>query len=255
MKGTRLIAQGALGRAHLAGHKAHCARRKTHFARSKAYVAALSLGLVLAAGCSRVVPAPTSPAPPAPAQPLLCVTAAVLESPTVALRGGSTRLTVTTTRPDCGWHVSAPEWVTYSGPSSGVGDGSIVLKAPKATEPRSAQLIIGGTSTQWTQQAAPLSITATCRTAQIGAFGGPCNAVVERAEEPQSGALEVMADLAQFGAPYRDDWDLVYCGCGAWDMDLRIREPFEPGTYIIRFHVRDEQGRTATTTAPLIVTR
>ncbi len=207
------------------------------------------------AGCSGGITVPTSSEVTAPAPSSPCVIAAEVTSSTVALAGGSTTLTVTTERADCQWHVAGPEWVTFVGAVTRFGSGDVVIRAGAAAQPRTATIAVGGRSVQWNQQAADLAITAKCRESQIGVFGGPCNAFVERAEVPASTGLKVTADLAQFGAPYRDDWSLVYCGCGAWDMDLRIREPFAPGTYTVRFHVTDAQGRSATTTAPLVVVR
>ena len=48
------------------------------------------------------------------------------------------------------------------------------------------------------------------------------------------------------------------CGiCGqVYETDLRIREPFEPRDYQLRFWARDDlDGRVATTVAKITVTR
>ena len=95
-----------------------------------------------------------------------------------------------------------------------------------------------------------------CDTFKIG-VRSDCWAFIDEGHWAKPG-IRVSVDFAQFGPPYRDDWIMAPCGvCDhVFETDIRIREPFEPGQYQVRFWIRDGDrrvGRSTTTTTVNVI--
>jgi hypothetical protein len=196
---------------------------------------------------------PTNPTPTG-----TCSVSVSFNAITFPAEGGSITGQVTASRSDCGWSFQGrPSWVTVQ-PASGAGSGTVVATATATMDARSGELFFGGDTITVTQSASPEAdhlgfSVARCHTTarRGGATPGACTITQRPGRNPPSTVIRVTADLRVFGRS--EAYGLVYIIAGEWDLDVSVPADFPAGTVPITFRITDAQGRSATTTVPLIV--
>ena len=135
--------------------------------RWSAAVATAVLASMTAAGCDRESPVAPSPQ---------CTFTLSSSGQSFASDGGKATVSITT-QPQCAWTAtSAAAWITFEGPSSGVGPGTVtaVIAANSVDQTRSGSIAVAGQNLSFSQEAAiiPCAFDISPARATHGAEGG-----------------------------------------------------------------------------------
>jgi hypothetical protein len=195
---------------------------------------------------------PTGPTPTGS-----CSVSVAFDTKSFPASGGMATGQVTASASTCGWSFSPPSWVTIN-PSSGTGTATVVATVAPTLDARTGQVMFGMEPIVLTQAASPeadnLGFTAAlCRVpARAGASTpGACTITQRPGRNPASTGIKVFADMRIFGRSA--DYQMMHVMAGAFDLDVAVPAGFPAGTVPIAFRITDAQGRSATTTASLII--